>query len=244
MRKNVIVTDADQSFLIQLCSLLNRMGLNSIPTESGHDLIKLANIQKPDLIFMDIVMPNLDGLETIEHLKKSPSMRKVPVIAMSTDNSPKMIEAVTEQGAYDFLPKPLEIKRVHNILEELLFSDYRSQRAFIRTPYRGQITVSTDDAEARHYTESISEQGVYVITPEPLDIGSSIKTVLHTDEKDISFKGTVIYHCGMHSNEKAFPPGMAIKFDEDPNKDFEGLHELIKKQLTVDIKDFNKSPFI
>ena len=241
---NVIVKDDDQSFLLQLCSLLNRMGLHSIPAENGLEVIKLANIQIPDLIFMDIVIPNMDGLEAIKHLKESPSTHNIPVIAMSTDNSPEMIESVTKQGAYNFLSKPLEIRRMHNILEELLFSDHRSKRFYIRIPYSGRVTISTGDAETSHYTESISEQGVYVISPEPLDIGSSIKTVLHTDEKDLSFKGTVIYHCGLHNDDNAFPPGMAIKFDEGSNEDFESLHELIKKQLTMDMRDFNKSPFV
>ena len=77
-KKRIIVTDDDQLFLIQLCGLLNKMGLNAIPAENGLEVIKLVNIMMPDLILLDIVMPYLDGHETINYLKGNPSMHKTP----------------------------------------------------------------------------------------------------------------------------------------------------------------------
>ena len=88
--KRIIVSDDDPPFLIQFCGLLNRMGHNTIPAENGAEVIKLANILIPDLFLMD-VMPDLDGLESIKHLKGNPPTLKVPIIAMSSDADDKAV---------------------------------------------------------------------------------------------------------------------------------------------------------
>ncbi len=243
-KKRIIVTDDDQLLLIQLCGLLNKMGLNSIPAENGLELIKLVNILMPDLILMDIVMPHLGGLDTINYLKANPSMHKIPVIVMSSDTSPKTAEALAKSGAYDFLPKPLDIKRLHQLLEEVLFGDSESKRYYLRTPYRGRISISADDRETSHYTESISERGAFVVTPEPLPIGTRVISALEVKEKTLTFHGDVIYHYGLHDEEKNIPPGMAIKFIEGASEDFERLHEFIKEQLTLGLNKFNEDSFI
>ena len=243
-KKRIIVTDDDQLFLIQLCGLLYKMGFNTIPAENGLELIKLVNIQMPDLILMDIVMPYLGGLDTLNYLKGNPSMHKIPVIAMSTDTSPKTAETLKKSGAYDFLPKPLDIKRLHQLLEEVLFGDSESKRHYLRTPHSGRISLSMGDRETSHYTESISERGAFVVTPEPLPIGTRLIATLQVKEKTLTFHGTVIYHCGLQNEEKNIPPGMAIKFIEGAKEDFERLHELIKEQLTLGLKNINKDSFI
>lgn len=243
-KKRIIVTDDDQLLLIQLCRLLKKMGLNSIPAENGLELIKLVNIQMPDLILMDIIMPYLNGLDTINYLKGNPSMHKIPIIAMSTDTSPKTAEAIAKSGAYDFLPKPLDIKRLHQLFEEVLFGDSESKRYCLRTPYHGRISLSVDDRETSHHTKSISERGAFVVTPEPLPIGTRVIVALEVKEKTLTFHGDVIYHYGLHDEENNIPPGMAIKFIEGASEDFERLHELIKEQLTLGLNKFNKDSFV
>ena len=239
----LIVSDDDSPFLIQLCGLLNRMGLSTIPAENGAEVLKLVNILIPDLFLMN-VMPDLDGLETIKHLKGNPSTLKVPIIAMSSDADDKAVETIRKSGAYDFLPKPIEIKRLHQLLEKVLTDHSRSKRAHIRTPYRGWISISVDGKEKSYFTETISERGVYVVSPEPLPVGTNVTVTLPFWEETIAFQGRVIYHYGLKDENAIFPPGMAIEFWEGSKDNFEMLDELIKEQLTHDLQDFIKDSFI
>ncbi|KKK73078.1 hypothetical protein LCGC14_2897430, partial [marine sediment metagenome] len=75
-------------------------------------------------------------------------------------------------------------------------------------------------------------------------IGTRLIATLQVKEKTLTFHGTVIYHCGLQNEEKNIPPGMAIKFIEGSKEDFERLHELIKEQLTLGLKNINKDSFI
>ncbi len=240
--KRIIVSDDDPPFLIQLCGLLNRMGLSTIPAENGAEVLKLVNILIPDLFLMD-VMPNLDGLETIKRLKGNPSTQKVPIIAMSSDADDKVAETVKKSGAHDFLPKPIEIKRLHQLLEKVLTDHSRSKRDYIRTPYRGRVVISGDGMEKSYYSETISERGIYVVSPEPLPVGTNVTVTIPFWAETITFKGRVIYHYGLKDENAIFPPGMAIEFWQGSKDNFEMLDELIKEQLTQDLQDFIKDSF-
>lgn len=243
-RKRIIVTDDDQTFLIQMCGLLHKMGLNPIPAENGLEVIKLIRFQTPDLILLDAVMPYLDGLETISYLKGSPSTHKIPIIAMSTDTSRSTIEAMKERGAYDFLPKPVDIKQLHQLLEQVLFSGTGWKRKNLRATCRENILITKDGEETSRYTYSLSERGAFVITPEPLPVGTRVGAKLVYRGTPLTFQGTVIYHAGLMETESGTPPGMAVEFLEGSEEDFRMLGEMIKEYLTQDLPDLSSISFV
>ncbi len=86
--------------------------------EDGQQAIELYQQLKPDLVTLDIVMPTLDGVETLKHLIKNDSTAKV-VMVSAVNQKPKLIECI-QAGAIDFIVKPFEKDDLRQFLARLL----------------------------------------------------------------------------------------------------------------------------
>jgi CheY-like chemotaxis protein len=73
---------------------------------NGNGLEEQAALEKPDLILMDVVMPQRNGYEIMRKLKRDPATKDVPVIVVSSKSETTDIEWGRRQGASDYLPKP------------------------------------------------------------------------------------------------------------------------------------------
>lgn len=84
---------------------------------NGQEAIDLYNTSKPDLVFMDIVMPKMDGIESVKEIVESYPEAKV-VMASSVGTMASLRDAI-KAGAYDFLQKPLDTEQVKKIILNL-----------------------------------------------------------------------------------------------------------------------------
>lgn len=84
---------------------------------NGQEAIDLYNTSKPDLVFMDIVMPKMDGIESVKEIVESYPEAKV-VMASSVGTMASLRDAI-KAGAYDFLQKPLDTEQVKKIIISL-----------------------------------------------------------------------------------------------------------------------------
>ena len=95
-------------------------GFNLITAENGLQAIEQAEIHKPDIILMDIQMPELDGLETIRRFQSAPEFASVPIIALTALAMPGDRERCLEAGASEYLAKPVSLKKLFEVITELL----------------------------------------------------------------------------------------------------------------------------
>ena len=95
-------------------------GFNLVTAENGLQAIQQAEIHKPDLILMDIQMPELDGLETIRRLRSAPEFASVPIIALTALAMPGDREHCIEAGASEYIAKPVSLKKLFGVIIELL----------------------------------------------------------------------------------------------------------------------------
>jgi len=73
---------------------------------NGDGVEEVAQRENPDLILMDVVMPNRNGYEILRKLRRDPATANIPVCIVSSKQEPSDIEWGTRQGAADYLPKP------------------------------------------------------------------------------------------------------------------------------------------
>ncbi|HKJ04240.1 MAG TPA: sigma-54 dependent transcriptional regulator [Geopsychrobacteraceae bacterium] len=108
--ETILIVDDENSISQSLEGILSDEGFRTVTAASGEEALILAQTEDPDLILLDIWMPGIDGLETLNRLRKSrPSQL---VIMMSGHGTIETAVKATRLGAYDFIEKPLSLEKV------------------------------------------------------------------------------------------------------------------------------------
>lgn len=121
MEKELKVLICDDSLLIRkkLRDLLEKCKCKAIyEAENGNVAIQMAKEKKPDLIFMDIVMPDKDGIEALGEIKEI--LPEAKVVMASSAGTKEHLKKALDKGAYDFIQKPIAFEAVLNIIEKVL----------------------------------------------------------------------------------------------------------------------------
>ena len=106
MPEKILVVD-DEPHMLRLIEVSLRKGEFEVVTASnGHEALVLADQEKPSLIIMDVLMPELDGLATLERLKASEATQRIPVIMLTSKGHAMTRVEAERSGATMFLTKP------------------------------------------------------------------------------------------------------------------------------------------
>ena len=100
----------------------DRPGLRLLPAIRGELGLKLAHEQRPDLILLDLDLPDLHGREVLKSLRADPSTREIPVVVISANALPRMIEQTLAAGAKAYLTKPINVRDFLDVLDEQLLT--------------------------------------------------------------------------------------------------------------------------
>lgn len=112
MGNKVLIVDDDPSIRRLLNRILRDMGHSTIEAADGNEALVLLQSENPALILLDLHMPRLDGLATLEAiLESNPEMG---VIMMTGDGDEERGKAAMQRGACDYLPKPFDLDYLRN----------------------------------------------------------------------------------------------------------------------------------
>jgi DNA-binding response OmpR family regulator len=106
----VIEDDPDISELIQFN--LTKQGFKVSCYDSGKKGFQGIEESKPDLVVLDVMLPEMDGISVLRKLKENPSTRKIPVLMLTAKNEESDILIGLELGADDYIPKPFSVKEL------------------------------------------------------------------------------------------------------------------------------------
>lgn len=104
----LIVEDNDLNMKL-FNDLLEAHGYGTIQTKDGLDALRIARSQRPDLILMDIQLPEVSGLEVTKWLKEDDELRSIPVIAVTAFAMKGDEEKIREGGCEDYIAKPISV---------------------------------------------------------------------------------------------------------------------------------------
>jgi len=105
---NILVVDDSPVNLRLLAQMLSYMGYLVRPARNGRVALSSAKAAPPDLILLDIMMPEMDGFEVLARFKADPDLRDIPVLIISAlDDMDSVVKSI-KMGAEDYLPKPFE----------------------------------------------------------------------------------------------------------------------------------------
>lgn len=113
---------ADDSVLIRKMTTMNleKIGFSIIQAEDGQQAYELAQKEKPDIILLDAEMPEMDGWETLEALKKNSITAAIPVFMCTGDDSSDYLEKAKQLGASGYFVKPLKIDEAKEKISSIL----------------------------------------------------------------------------------------------------------------------------
>jgi HAMP domain-containing protein/signal transduction histidine kinase/CheY-like chemotaxis protein len=119
--KKVLIVDDDIRNIFALSSVLEEHDMLVISADNGRDAIRiLQQHQDIDIVLMDIMMPELDGLDTMRELRKNPRLKELPIIAVTAKAMKGDREKCIEAGAWDYLSKPVDSEQMLAVMRSWL----------------------------------------------------------------------------------------------------------------------------
>ena len=97
--------------------LRRRPGISVLPAMQGSLALELAYEHQPDIIVLDLHLPDLSGREVLQRLRADPRTRNIPVVIASADASPGRVRQLREEGAFAYLTKPLDLQQFLDIVD-------------------------------------------------------------------------------------------------------------------------------
>lgn len=115
----IMVVDDQPLSLLQAVDLVNYDGYDSIECMDSPEVIELAFKHQPDVILMDIFMPEINGLEVAQILKLQPQTKSIPIVLMSVTDEPNLWQQALKIGVEEIILKPLEYYYLHQKIKNL-----------------------------------------------------------------------------------------------------------------------------
>lgn len=112
MTKRILVVDDEPSILTLLKMNLEMNRYEVLTAETGSKAIELALSEKPDLILLDLMLPDIDGVSVCQRIRTEPSTRTIPIIMLTAKSDETDMIIGLEVGADDYITKPFSIRAV------------------------------------------------------------------------------------------------------------------------------------
>jgi UDP-3-O-[3-hydroxymyristoyl] N-acetylglucosamine deacetylase len=186
MKPLVLIVDDEQGILTTLSHVLEDEGFRTITTRSGGEALQLYRKRRPAVVFLDIWLPDRDGLETLKTLREMDPDATVIMIS-GHGTTPTAVSSI-KMGAYDYLEKPLAYNRVLEALNGAL----AARKAVAGGEAAAHLELGKGTEAPRHY-----------LPPPELPLLQTTDTPQRTIRES-----TVIYGLGLHSGSRT---GMAIQ---------------------------------
>jgi len=122
MQKKILIVEDEESLLKLESILLTTKGFHVQGVATGTAALKAVAEDPPDLILLDIMLPEMDGFEVCRQIKNSPQTRHIPVILLTAKKSPEDMSRGKQVGADHYMTKPFKSSMVIASIERLLSS--------------------------------------------------------------------------------------------------------------------------
>ena len=118
--KKILIVDDEPNIVMSLEYTFKKQNFDVFIARDGNEALEILKIQLPDVIILDVMMPLVDGFETIQQIKQNEKLNHCKVIFLSAKNKESDIQKGLILGADAYLTKPFSLKKVVEQVTELL----------------------------------------------------------------------------------------------------------------------------
>ena len=159
MSQEILIIEDEESVVFSLRAYLEREGFHVLTAMNGHDGLRAVTEQKPDLVILDLILPDMDGLEICRKIRRNPEVARVPIMILS-GKSEEMDKVVgLAVGADDYLGKPFSDKELIARVKALL-------RRAVAPPESKMLRAGTIELDPERYTVSVARRPITLTSRE------------------------------------------------------------------------------
>ena len=116
----ILIVDDSPSQLMGMKRIVEKLGHEALTAEDGAAGVEAAKAQKPDLILMDVVMPNLNGFQATRSITREPSTKHIPIVLVTTKDQDTDRVWGMRQGAKAYITKPFSESELADMIQQML----------------------------------------------------------------------------------------------------------------------------
>ncbi len=120
MEKTVLIVEDNELNMKLFHDLLEAHGIRTIETRDGREVLEIARRERPDLILMDIQLPEVSGLDVTKWLKADEALKSIPVVAVTAFAMKGDEQKIREGGCEDYISKPISVAKFLEVIEHYL----------------------------------------------------------------------------------------------------------------------------
>jgi CheY-like chemotaxis protein len=179
VQKKILIVDDVQMFIELQKTLLNRRDFTLITARTGQEALVRAREEKPDLILLDLYMPDMNGDAVCKELKSKPDTGHIPILIITTDNAQEFRDLCTEAGCDGYLTKPIRKETFIPAIENHLGVPRRRHK---RVKTRIPCTIVDADGSRGGVIHTLSPEGAFVEADPPPEAGDILKVEFTLDD--------------------------------------------------------------
>ncbi|WP_291869923.1 response regulator [Maribacter sp.] len=120
MRKKILLVDDEPNIVMTLEYAFKKQDYEVFIARDGSEALEIVNTSVPDVVLLDIMMPNVDGYQTLKHIKSKANLKNTKIVFLTAKNKSSDIEKGLQLGADKYLTKPFSVKKIVSEINDLL----------------------------------------------------------------------------------------------------------------------------
>ena len=120
MKHRILIVDDEPNIVMSLEYAFKKKGFEVFIARDGSEALTILKDNIPDIVLLDIMMPNVDGYQTLKHIKNTASLETTKVVFLTAKNKASDVEKGLKLGADKYLIKPFSVKKIVSEILELV----------------------------------------------------------------------------------------------------------------------------
>jgi len=194
MEIKILVVDDDVFTLRVMDEVLSSLGVETRSVSDSREAATMIHKEKFDGIFLDLMMPNVDGFELARQVRQSSRNKRTPIVIITGKEDKKTVALAFEAGGTFFLHKPVDKARLTSLLSSTRGTMLQERRRSQRISFHNEVIYKIGPLKMSGMGYNLSFAGILFQAVSPLEPGSTVRLSFHLakQESSIEVLGSVV----------------------------------------------------